>query len=263
MDLELKNRVALVAASSKGLGKAVAWGLAREGAKLVICARHKEVLEKTADDIFLGTGVSVFPLAVDLADAEQIDWLIEETMDLFGRVDILVTNAGGPPPGNFKDVGEADWMKSVQLTLMSTVRLTQAVIPGMRKQKWGRIIHMTSVSVKQPIDGLLLSNVLRPGVVGLTKALSQELAKDNILVNAVCPGYYMTDRVKELLQKKAKKSKTSIDDVTAEIVTQIPLSRMGNPEELANLVVFLASERASYITGSTIQADGGFVKGLM
>jgi len=174
-----------------------------------------------------------------------------------------VTNTGGPPPGNFKDVGEADWMKAVQLTLMSAVRLTRAVIPGMRKQKWGRIIHMTSVSVKQPIDGLLLSNVLRPGIVGLTKALSQELAKDNILVNAVCPGYYMTDRVKELLQKKAKKSKTSIDDVTAEIVSQIPLSRMGNPEELANLVVFLASERASYITGSIIQADGGFVKGLM
>jgi 3-oxoacyl-[acyl-carrier protein] reductase len=263
MDLELKNRVALVAASSRGLGKAVAWGLAREGAKLVICARNKEVLEKTADDIFLETGVSVFPLAVDLADSEQIDWMIDETLDLFGRVDILVTNAGGPPPGHFKDVGESDWMKGVQQTLMSVVRLTRAVIPGMRKQKWGRIVHMTSVSVKQPIDGLLLSNVLRPSIVGLTKSLSQELAKDNILVNAVCPGYYLTDRVKELLQKKAKKNKTSIDKAMADVVNEIPLGRMGRPEELADLIVFLASERASYITGSIIQVDGGFVKGLM
>jgi 3-oxoacyl-[acyl-carrier protein] reductase len=263
MDLELKNRVALVAASSRGLGKAVAWGLAREGAKLVICARNKEVLEKTADDIFLETGVSVFPLAVDLADSEQIDWMIDETLDLFGRVDILVTNAGGPPPGQFKDVDESDWMKAIQQTLMSAVRLTGAVIPGMRKQKWGRIIHMTSVSVKQPIDGLLLSNVLRPGVIGLTKSLSQELAKDNILVNAVCPGYYLTDRVKELLQKKAKKNKTSVDKAMEDVIHEIPLGRMGRPEELADLIVFLASERASYITGSIIQVDGGFVKGLM
>ena len=263
MDLELKNRVALVAASSKGLGKAVAWSLAREGAKLVICARNKDVLEKTADDIFLETGVSVFPLAVDLADSEQIDWMIDETLDLFGRVDILVTNAGGPSPGQFMDIGESEWMKAVQQTLMSVIRLTRAVIPGMRKQKWGRIVHMTSVSVKQPIDGLLLSNVLRPGIVGLTKSLSQELASDNILVNAVCPGYYLTDRVKELLQKKAKKNKTSVDKAMEDVVHEIPLGRMGRPEELADLIVFLASERASYITGSIIQVDGGFVKGLM
>lgn len=263
MERVLKNKVALVAASSRGLGRAVAWGMAREGAKLVICARDKSVLEKTADDIFLETGVSVFPLAVDLTQYDQIDWLIEETMDLFGRVDILVTNAGGPPSGDFKDMEEADWKRAVDLTLMSVVRLTKAVIPKMRKQKWGRIIHMTSVSVKQPIPGLLLSNVIRPAVVGLTKSLAQEYAKDNILVNAVCPGYFLTDRVKELLREKAKKGKKSIDSVTGEIVAQIPLGRMGDPEELANLVVFLASERASYITGSIIQVDGGYVKGLL
>ncbi|MFH1943835.1 MAG: SDR family oxidoreductase [bacterium] len=263
MERVLKNKVALVAASSRGLGKAVAWGMAREGAKLVICARDKSVLEKTADDIFLETGVSVFPLAVDLTQYDQIDWLIEETMDLFGKVDILVTNAGGPPSGDFKDMEEADWKRAVDLTLMSVVRLTKAVIPKMRKQKWGRIIHMTSVSVKQPIPGLLLSNVIRPAVVGLTKSLAQEYAKDNILVNAVCPGYFLTDRVKELLREKAKKGKKSIDSVMGEIVAQIPLGRMGDPEELANLVVFLASERASYITGSIIQVDGGYVKGLM
>lgn len=263
MDLGLKDRVALVAASSRGLGKAVAFGLAREGTKLVICARDKEILEKTADDIFLETGVSVFPLAIDLMDKSQIDWMIEETMDLFGKVDILVTNAGGPPPGNFEELKESDWETAVQLTLMSVVQLTKAVIPGMRKQKWGRIINMASASVKQPIPGLLLSNVIRPGIVGLTKSLAQELAEYNILVNAVCPGYFLTDRVKELLQEKAKKKRQKVDQITKELVDQIPLKRIGKPEELADMVVFLASEKASYITGSIIQVDGGFVKGLM
>jgi 3-oxoacyl-[acyl-carrier protein] reductase len=263
MDLGLKNKVALVTASSKGLGKAIAWGLAREGTKLVICARNKDVLEKTADEIFLQTGVSVFPLAIDLSDRNQVDWLINETMDLFGRVDILVTNAGGPPPGNFQDLHEIDWQKAVDLTLMSVVRLTKAVIPGMRKQKWGRIINLTSVSVKQPIEGLLLSNALRPSVVGLTKSLSQELAPHNILVNAVCSGYCLTDRVQELLKEKAKKTKKSVDKVMKEIIQEIPLERMGEPEELANMVVFLASDKASYVTGSVIQVDGGFIKGLI
>ena len=263
MELGIKNKVALVAASSKGLGKAVAWSLAQEGAKLVICARNKSELEKTADDIFLATGVSVFPLVVDLSVTEQIEWLISETMDLFGKVDILVTNAGGPLPGNFDDVSDEDWMHSVQLTLLSTIRLTRAVLPGMKQQKWGRIIHMTSVSVKQPIDNLLISNVLRPGVIGLTKSMALELAKDNILVNAVCPGYYLTDRVKSLLEDKAKKTGHTIQKATEEINKQIPLNRLGNPSELSSLVAFLASEKASYITGTTIQADGGYVKGLM
>jgi len=263
MDLGLKNKVALVAASSKGLGKAVAWGLAREGAKLVICARDKKNLEKTADDIFLGTGVSVFPLSVDLTESDQINWLIDETLDLFGKVDILVTNAGGPPPGDFKNLNETNWAEAVQLTLMSAVRLSKAVIPGMQKQKWGRIIHMTSVSVKQPISGLHLSNVIRPAVIGLTKSLALEYAKDNILVNAVCPGYFLTDRVKQLFQNKAKKSKKTITEVEKAIKAQIPLGRIGSPEELANLIAFLASDKASYITGSIIQADGGFVKSLL
>lgn len=263
MDLGLKNKVALVAASSKGLGKAVAWGLAREGAKLVICARDKKGLEKTADDIFLSTGVSVFPLSVDLTESDQINWLIDETMDLFGKVDILVTNAGGPPHGDFKDLNEPDWAEAVQLTLMSAVRLSKAVLPGMQKQKWGRIIHMTSVSVKQPIQGLHLSNAIRPAVIGLTKSLALEYAQDNILVNAVCPGYFSTERVKQLFQNKAKKTKKSAAKVEEAVKAQIPLGRIGDPEELANLIAFLASEKASYITGSIIQADGGFVKSLL
>ena len=219
-------------------------------------------MEKTADDILLKTGVTVFPLALDLTDQGQIQWLIEETMDLFGKVDILVTNAGGPASGNFEDLQETDWKQAFQLTLMSAVRLSKAVIPGMRKQKWGRIINLASVSVKQPIPNLMLSNVIRPGVVGLTKSLALELAKDNILVNAICPGYFLTDRVKDLVAQKAQKTKQKSEKILADITNEIPLGRMGDPEELANLVTFLASEKSSYITGSVIQVDGGFVKGL-
>lgn len=263
MDLGLKNKVALVAASSKGLGKAVAWQLAREGAKLVICARDKKTLEKAADEIFLETGVSVFPLAVNLMEVTQIDWLVEETLDLFGKVDILVTNAGGPPPGDFLDLNESDWEDAIQLTMLSAIRLTRAVLPSMQKNGWGRIIHITSVSVKQPVPGLHLSNVIRPSLIGFTKTLAQEMAQHNILVNAVCPGYYMTDRVSQLLEDKAKKTKSKIEDIEKSITEQIPLGRIGRPEELAALVTFLASERAGYITGTTIQADGGYVKGIL
>ncbi|MCK5147377.1 SDR family oxidoreductase [bacterium] len=263
MDLGLKDRVALVTASSKGLGRAVAWSLAREGTKLVICSRNKDILEKTADDIFLGTGVSVFPLAVDLSEADQVEWLMDETLDLFGRVDILVTNAGGPKPGNFTDLEEADWMHAIQLNLMSVVRLCRAVIPSMKKNNWGRIINLASVSVKQPIDNLFLSNTIRPGVIGLTKSLSQELARYNILVNAVCPGYILTDRVEQLLEAKSKQTGQSTEELKTARIADIPLGRIGDPGELANMVAFLASDRASYITGTTIPVDGGMIKGLM
>lgn len=263
MDLGLKNRVALVAASSRGLGKAVAEKLAEEGVKLVVCARNKKILEKTADDIFLETGISVFPLVVDLSQKDHIDAMVREALDLFGTIDILITNAGGPPPGNFEDIEDEEWGNGFDLTLMSAVRLIRAIVPGMKEQKWGRIINLTSVSVKQPVDGLLLSNVIRPGVVGLTKSLSQELAEYNILVNSVCPGYHLTDRVKQLLKNNAKVKNISEKKAEKMITSQIPLGRMGKPEELADVVVFLASERASYVTGAVIQVDGGYVKGLM
>ncbi len=263
MELGLKHKVALVAASSRGLGRAVAWSLAREGTKLVICSRNKKELEKTADEILMETGVTVFPLAMDLSDPERIDWLVRETMDLFGKVDILITNAGGPPGGQFEELEDQDWKKALDLTLMSVVRLTKAVIPAMKEQKWGRIIHMTSASVKQPIPGLFLSNTIRPAVMGLTKSLSQELAEYQITVNAICPGYFATDRVQELLENKARQSGRPFEQVEKEMLSHIPLGRMGNPEEFGQLVAFIASELAGYITGSAIQIDGGFVKGMM
>ena len=206
MDYGLKNKVALVAASSRGLGKAVAWALAREGTKLVICARNKKTLEETADEILMETGVTVFPLAMDLADPERIDWLVRETMDLFGKVDILITNAGGPPGGTLDDLDDNQWKKSIDLTLLSVIRLTRAVIPAMKEQNWGRIIHMTSFTVKQPLPGLLLSNTIRPAVIGFSKSIAEELAGYQITVNAICPGHFYTDRQKELLENNAKRS---------------------------------------------------------
>lgn len=263
MDLGLKDKVAVVAASSRGLGKAVAWQLAREGAKLVLCARNKEILEATADEILLDTGVTVFPLSIDLSDGDQVRWMVDETLDLFGRVDILVTNSGGPTPGDFDEIQEEDWKKATALTLYSVVRLIRAVLPSMRKHKWGRIINLTSVSVKQPLPGLILSNALRPAVAGLTKSLAEELAPDNILVNALCPGYFMTDRVKALVEDKASRSRKHVDKIIDEMVSEIPLGRMGDPKELADLVAFLASPRSGYITGAVIQVDGGMVKSLL
>ena len=262
MDLGLKNKVALVAASSRGLGKSIAWGLAKEGTKLVICARNKEVLEHTADEILLQTGVTVFPLAMDLSNREEIDWLVQETMDLFGRIDILVTNNGGPPVGTVDSVSEDDWQIAVQNTLMSASRLSQAVLPSMVKNKWGRIIHLTSVTAKQPMERLYLSNVLRPAVVGMSKSQSNLYSKHGIMINAVCPGYFLTDRVENLIQDQMKTSGQSKEQILSDMAADIPISRIGNPDELANFVVFLASEKASYMTGGLYQVDGGLIRSI-
>ena len=263
MDLGLRDRVGIVAASSQGLGKACALELAREGARVVICARDCARLTATAEEIRAVAGAEVLTMGADLTDDAQIRHLADETLRRFGRIDILVTNNGGPAAGYFDDLDDAAWLAAHQLTLMSAVRLIRAVLPVMRVQQWGRIINITSVSVKQPIDNLLLSNVYRPGVIGLAKTLSAQVAGDGITVNNVAPGYTRTDRVLELAKARAADEGKTVEDILAETAGGFPMQRMGEPQELAALVAFLASERASYITGTTIQVDGGYVKGLM
>jgi 3-oxoacyl-[acyl-carrier protein] reductase len=263
MDLGLKDRVALVAASSRGLGKACALELAREGARVVICARDGARLGTAAGEIRTTTGAEVLPIETDLTDPGQIQNLVEETLRRWSRIDVLVTNSGGPPAGFFDDLEDGAWLQAHELTLMSAVRLIRAVLPAMRAQAWGRIVNITSVSVKQPIDNLLLSNVYRPGVIGLAKTLSAQLAAEGITVNNVAPGYTRTDRVLELAQARAADEGKGVEEVLAETTASYPMGRMGEPEELAALVAFLASERAAYITGVTVQVDGGYVKGML
>jgi 3-oxoacyl-[acyl-carrier protein] reductase len=263
MDLGLRGRVAIVAASSRGLGKACALELAREGATVVLCARGADRLAAAADEIRAATGAEVLPIAADLTDPAHILHLADETLRRYGRVDILVTNNGGPPAGYFDDFDDQAWLAAHQGTLLSAVRLIRAVLPAMRAQQWGRIVNITSVAVKQPIDNLLLSNVYRPGVVGLAKTLAAQVATEGITVNNVAPGYTRTDRVLELTQARAAEQGKMVEEALAETTASYPMKRMGEPEELAALVAFLASERASYITGTTIQVDGGYVRGIL
>jgi 3-oxoacyl-[acyl-carrier protein] reductase len=263
MDLGLKGRVAIVGASSRGLGKACALELARQGATVVICARQVDELKAAAREIERATGAEVLYLQVDLTQPEQIRHLADEVLRRYGRIDVLVTNNGGPAAGYFSDFDDDDFLAAHELTLMSAVRLMRAVLPAMRVQQWGRIVNITSVSVKQPIDNLLLSNIYRAGVVALAKTLSQQLAVEGITINNVAPGYTRTDRVLELAESRAANEGKSAEEVLRQQVASYPMKRMGEPEELAALVAFLASERASYITGTTVQVDGGYVQGLL
>lgn len=262
MDLCIKDKVAIVAASSKGLGKAVAFGLAEEGVRLTIFSRGKEALNKTAEEIKSETKAEVLAVIGDVSKPEDVKEIVSHTMNKYGNVHILVNNAGGPPLGDFLNFSLEDWQKALKLNLLSTINLTREVIPYMQNQKWGRIINITSVAVKQPIEGLILSNTSRAGVIGFAKSIANEFAKDNILVNNVCPGRILTERIIHLAEERAKMGMVSTDDIMNSWETDIPIGRIGKPKELADLVVFLASERASYITGVTIQVDGGIVKGI-
>ena len=262
MDLGLKDKIAVVGASSKGLGRAIAFGLAEEGAKVTICARDATVLEATAAEIREKTGSEALAVPTDVSRPDQVKALIEKAVERFGGVDILVNNAGGPRAGRFAELAAEDYQAALTLNLLSTINLCRAVVPIMKQRGGGRIINLTSVSVKQPIDGLMLSNMARTGVIGFAKTLALELASENILVNNVCPGIIFTDRIKQLATVRAKEGGISFDEAIANMTKDIPLGRIGDPKEFANLVVFLASERASYMTGTTIQVDGGLVKGL-
>jgi 3-oxoacyl-[acyl-carrier protein] reductase len=254
MDLDLKGRVALVAASSSGLGEAVAAGLAAEGARVVLSSRSLEKAEAAAERIAARTGALTAAFACDVAIAGQPERLIRDCVDRFGGLDVLVTNAGGPPAGGFADVDDAAWDKAAQLTLMSVVRLVRAALPHLRMSGRGRIINLASTSVKEPIDNLLLSNSLRPAVIGLARTLARELAPSQITVNNVCPGRIRTQRLLQLYGG---------DEAMARAAEQIPLGRLGEPDDFAPLVVFLAGAPAGYITGQTICVDGGLTRSLM
>lgn len=259
MNLGLKDKVALVAASSKGLGRASAEAIAAEGGKVTICARNAEMLEKTRAEM-AAAGYDVLAVAADMTSAADIENAVTRTVEHFGGLHILVTNAGGPPPGYFPDFDDAIWEAAVNLSLMSTVRLIRAALPHMEAAGWGRIINVTSISVKEPVDNLLLSNAVRPAVHGLAKTLANQVAGKGITINNVMPGYTLTDRVQQLAEARAKDSGKTPEEIVAGMGQPVPLGRVGRPEEFGAVVAFLASEKASYLNGVSIPIDGGYIK---
>ena len=263
MDLGLKDKVVIVGGASKGIGQATALAFAKEGAKVVMCARNPELLEESAAEIRSGTGAEVLPVAGDLSQLEATDKLVHETIATFGTVHVLVPNTGGPPLGGFGDVDDAAWESAFSLNFLSIVRLIRNVLPYMQKQQWGRIVSIMSMSVKEPIDGLILSNGVRPAVIGMAKTLSREVGKHNVTINTVLPGRILTDRLKGSLAIRAEKSGLPLEQVLEESGKDIPLGRIGEPAEMANGIVFLCSEAASYITGVSLQIDGGALRGLL
>jgi 3-oxoacyl-[acyl-carrier protein] reductase len=263
MDMGLKGKVAFIAGGSQGLGEAVAAEMGREGARLAICALDDPELPKAVEKIKQLTGAEIIGIPADLTDAEQARAFVRKGIEHYGTVDILVNNAGGPPSKTFLEIDDDLWLFGVRLNLMSTIIMTREAIPKMIEKRWGRVINMTSISVKQPIDGLILSNTVRSGVIGMAKTLSNELAPHNITVNNVCPGYTMTERVRSLARVTAEKEGTTPEAVIRRWESSVPMGRLGSPEEFAALVTFLASERAGYITGASIQIDGGYYKGIM
>jgi 3-oxoacyl-[acyl-carrier protein] reductase len=253
MELGLKNKTAFIAASSQGLGKSVALELAKEGANIIICGRNKENLEKAKQEIETQTNKKVLAIAGDLSIVSERERIIKTALQSYSVIDILVTNTGGPSAGKFETLKQEDWDKAYNNLLVSVVGLVNGFLPGMKEQRSGRIIAITSMAVKQPVNSLVLSNSVRVSVVGLMKTLANELAIYNITVNNIMPGYTETDRLKELIHS---------DPSFASVKTEIPLGRFGKPEEFAAAVTFLASDRASYITGVSLAVDGGWTKGV-
>lgn len=263
MDLGLRDKIALVAASSRGLGRACAHSLSAEGAKVVICARDGKDLRSAADEIAGDTNNQVLAIVADLTSARDCRQVVQDTVEYFGGLHVLVTNNAGPPAGYFFDFDDNEWYRAIDLTLMSAIRLIRAAVPYMREGGWGRIINIASVSVKEPLDDLILSSSLLAGVVGMARTLASQLAADGITVNNVMPGYILTERVREIAQTRAKAQGKSPDEVLNGFAELVPMGRIGKPEELAAMVTFLASEQAAYVSGTSILVDGGRCKGLM
>jgi 3-oxoacyl-[acyl-carrier protein] reductase len=264
MELGLGGRVAVVCAASQGLGKAAAMAFAREGAHVVICSRDRKRIRAAAADIE-GAGtqaIRVVPVVADLTKPRDITRLFKTAMKEFGRIDILVTNAGGPPVGAFSDLDDKDWQAGFERNFMSAARCMREVLPHMQKLQWGRIINITSLTVKQPIDTLVISSAVRPGVIGLAKILANQYGRHGILINNVSPGNYLTARQEELAKSSAAERGLTFEQYLQEQAKEIPVGRLGLPEELADVIVFLGSERASFVNGATIGVDGGQVKGL-
>jgi len=262
MDLGLKGRVAIVAAASKGLGRAVATELAREGAEVAICARSAANLEQAVQAIREAAGRTVYAEVVDVNDAARVAQFVDGVEKRFGRLDICVTNAGGPPAKTFLETTTEQWRDAFEMTLLSAVHFARETLPRMKSRGWGRLVTITSSSVKQPIEGLILSNSIRAGVTGLAKTLANEFGPFGITVNNVCPGYTRTDRLTELAQGRAAATGQAPEKIFEQWAAQVPLRRIGTPEEFAAVVTFLVSERASYLNGVSIAVDGGAVRGL-
>jgi 3-oxoacyl-[acyl-carrier protein] reductase len=263
MDLGLRGKTALVCAGSRGIGRACAEALSAEGASVAVCARDAETLARAAEEISGKTGGTVLPVRADLTSADDIEGLFKEVGRAFGTLHVLVTNAGGPPPAGFEGTSDADWLRAFQLTFLSGVRCIRSCLPWMTRQGYGRIIALASFAVKQPIDNLIQSNAIRGAVAGMAKSLSREVADRNVTVNVVLPGYIMTGRLRTVIEKRARENRLTVEEAMEDRIAEIPAGRFGTPEEIGALVAFLASERASYITGATIQADGGLIRGLL
>ncbi len=262
MDLGIRNRVALVAASSQGLGLATAEAFAAEGCRVAMCARNQQTLAAGAEKIRKQHKVDVLTEAFDVTDAGAVKRFVAAVADKFGSVDICVTNAGGPPAKGFLAASLEDWQHAIDANFLSTVYFAREVIPHMQRKKWGRIVTITSITTKQPVADLVLSNAVRAAVVGLVKSLANEFGRDGILVNNVGPGFTATDRLKALAKARSVASGKSEQEIVDAWAADAPLKRLGDPRELAETIVWLASERASYITGQTVLVDGGMYKGL-
>jgi 3-oxoacyl-[acyl-carrier protein] reductase len=258
VDLGLRGKVAIVGASSKGLGKASALALAREGAQVTICARTQDDLDAASGDIRQESGAEVLAVQADLATAAGVDRVVAATVAHFGGVDVLVANSGGPAFGKFLDFTDDDWRQALEIVTLNFVRFVRAVVPHMRARHWGRIVGIQSSSVKQPVKGIDLSNGLRPGIAGLMKGIMPELAADGITINLVLPGRFLTTRISPDAGRSPEKDEV-LQSRLAPLAADIPLRRLGYPAELGNVVAFLASEQASYVTGAVYQVDGGYI----